>query len=232
MKKLENLKVVDILREGDKATIVALSEENTVYQTALSKSKFNNETKKFVKDESKAEFVENLCMEIFGVPFDDIESVVTEDIEEAKTVTMYYYDSEDRGGDSPLTLLYEINIVKELKGQPITQELIKKYKGLINGKIVDVNPTEQKLEVAILFDGETEPVIKKYRFYNYVSALKKFFYDESKAVRSIDKINDTFNLDIESHTDFDKMLSIIDTEVTCQFQKAGNNDYVEILEVK
>ena len=172
MELKENLEIVDVVFEDNKkATIIFLDEEmGEIREVNFNKQKYDQDSKKFVDDQEKAQQVEDWCQEHFGLPFDRL----AETIGERKDV--YCYDN--------------FNSVFPVK-------MIQKFDDDMVGQIFEVeiiHAEDDGKKISLQFEYEGGLYESKMQYADYLEARKEWFINPQKRKKQYEKFEEKFGM--------------------------------------
>ena len=172
MELKEQLEIVDVVFEDNKkATIICLDEEmGEIREINFNKQKYDQDSKKFVDDQEKAQQVEDWCQEHFGLPFDRL----AETIGERKDV--YCYDN--------------FNSVFPVK-------MIQKFDDDMVGQIFEVeiiHAEDDGKKISLQFEYEGGLYESKMQYADYLDARKEWFINPQKRKKQYEKFEEKFGL--------------------------------------
>ena len=201
MELKEQLEIVDVVYEDNKkSTIIFLDEEmGEIREVNFNKQKYDQDSKKFVDDEEKAQQVEEWCEEHFGLPFDRL----AECIGERKDV--YCYD--------------KFNSVFPVK-------MIQKFDEDMLGQIFEVESVHAEddgKKISLQFEYEDELYESKMQYADYLEARQEWFINPQKRKKQYEKFEEKFGFPVE---ELDQMIG---KTVMVEVKKAmGKYIYSEI----
>ena len=201
MELKEQLEIVDVVYEDNKkSTIIFLDEEmGEIREVNFNKQKYDQDSKKFVDDEEKAQQVEEWCEEHFGLPFDRL----AECIGERKDV--YCYD--------------KFNSVFPVK-------MIQKFDEDMLGQIFEVeivHAEDDGKKISLQFEYEDELYESKMQYADYLEARQEWFINPQKRKKQYEKFEEKFGFPVE---ELDQMIG---KTVMVEVKKAmGKYIYSEI----
>jgi hypothetical protein len=201
MELKEQLEIVDVVYEDNKkATIIFLDEEmGEIREVNFNKQKYDQDSKKFVDDEEKAEQVEEWCAEHFGLPFDRL----AECIGERKDV--YCYD--------------KFNSVFPVK-------MIQKFDEDMLGQIFEVeivHAEDDGKKISLQFEYEDELYESKMQYADYLEARQEWFINPQKRKKQYEKFEEKFGFPV------DELEQMVGKTVMVEVKKAmGKYIYSEI----
>jgi hypothetical protein len=170
MELKEQLEIVDVNYEDNKkCTVIFLDEEmGEIREVNFNKQKYDQDTKKFVDDQEKAQQVEEWCEEHFGLTFDRL----AETIGERKDV--YCYDN--------------FNSVFPVK-------MIQKFDDDMVGQIFEVeivHAEDDGKKISLQFEYEGELYESKMQYADYLDARKEWFINPQKRKKQYEKFEEKF----------------------------------------
>lgn len=169
MELLNNLELVDVVFEGQKATLVFLHEERgEIREVNFNKQSYDSDAKKFIDDPEKAAKVDEWCEQFFGLSFDRL----AEAIGERKDV--YAYDN--------FNSLFEVSVVSKFDEDMIGQ--------IFEADIKEVIDDGRK--IAIRFEYEGNVYESKMSYADYMESRKEWFVNPQKKTKQYAKFEDKF----------------------------------------
>ena len=175
MELLTQLELVDVVFEGEKATLTFLdAERGEIREINFNKGVYNEETKKFVKDTEKAEKVEGWCQDQFGLTFDRL----AEAIGERKDI--YAYDK--------FNSLFEVQL---------TEKFTKDDEGQIfETDVLEIEDDGKAIRIKFDFEGKTYE--SKMSYADYMESRKEWFVNPVKRTKQYEKFKTKFDIEVEN----------------------------------
>lgn len=194
MKKLENLELVEVEIENNKAELTFLDETaGEIRKINLNKNKFDPEKSKWVEDAEKAQSIEEKAQKHFGVSFDELEQAIGQQHD------IYAYE--------------KFNSLNELE---MVQKFDAEDAGLIfQAEITKVFEDNVGIHIQISYEGETYE--SKMSYSNYIAAKKSFLTDPIKKKKQHEKFEDKFKVSIENKDE------LIGTTITAEVKEWAFN---------
>lgn len=204
MRKFENLELVEVEYEGDKATLIFHVEDlGEIRNVTFNKQVYNPDIKKFVDSEEKADKVEEWCKSIFGESFSTLTNAV------GTRHDIFEYDG--------FCSLFEINQPDKFTTEDV---------GLVDTAVIkEVTSDNVGIKINIEYDGKTYQ--SKMTYSKYMEAMKTFLVDPIKKSKQFAKFEEKFGCTVD---DCD---SLIDKNVMFEVKLAlGKYVYVELKPIK
>jgi hypothetical protein len=174
MELLNNLELVDVVFEGQKATLVFLDEsKGEIREVNWNKQSFDPDSKKFIDDPDKAVKVDEWCEQFFGLPFDRL----AEGIGERKDV--YTYDN--------FNSLYEVAMVSKMDEGMVGQ--------IFETEIKEVIDDGRKIAIRFEYEGDTYE--SKMSYAEYMETRKTWFVNPLKRNKQYAKFEEKFLVPVE-----------------------------------
>ena len=192
MKKLENLELVNVEIENNKAELTFLDETaGEIRMVNLNKNKFDESKNKWVEDDEKAEAIEKKAQKYFGLDFDELEKAIGQQHD------IYAYE--------------KFNSLNEIE---MTQKFDLEEVGLIfQADITKVFEDNVGIHIQISYEGETYESQMKYS--TYLEAKKTFLIDPIKKVKQHERFEDKFKVSIDNKDE------LIGTTITAEVKEWG-----------
>jgi hypothetical protein len=169
MELLTNLELVDVVFEGQKATLVFLHEDRgEIREVNFNKQSFDAASSKFIDDPEKAEKVDKWCEEQFGLSFENLAQAIGE------RKDVYAYDN--------FNSLFEVAMVSKM-GEDML------------GQIFETEVTEavdDGRKIAIRFEYEGNTYESKMSYADYMEARKEWFVNPQKRTKQYAKFEEKF----------------------------------------
>lgn len=174
MNKLENLELVEVEIENNKAELTFLDESaGEIRKINLNKNKFDPEKSKWVEDAEKAQAMEEKAQKFFGVTFDQLEDAVGQHHD------IYAYEK--------FNSLNELDMVKKFDEDEA---------GLIfQAEIKQIFEDNVGIHIQLSYEGETYE--SKMSYSDYLAAKKMFMVDPIKKAKQHEKFEAKYNTPIE-----------------------------------
>jgi len=172
MELKEQLEIVDVqFEDNKKATIIFLDEEmGEIREVNFNKQKYDQDSKKFVDDQEKAQQVEEWCQEHFGLPFDRL----AETIGERKDV--YCYDN--------FNSVFPVKMIQKFDEDMVGQ--------IFEVEIVHAEDDGKKISFQFEYDGELYE--SKMQYADYLEARKEWFINPQKRKKQYEKFEEKFGM--------------------------------------
>lgn len=175
MELLTQLELVDVTFEDKKAVLTFLDEERgEIREVNFNKQSYDQEKGEFVNDPEKAEKVEALCQEHFGLEFDRLAEAIGEKRD------VYAYDR--------FNSLYEVKMTSKFESDMVGQIL----------SVVVSNVVDDGVAVRIEFEYEGNTYESKMTYADYLETKKQWFVNPLKRAKQYDKFNDKFGIHIDN----------------------------------
>jgi hypothetical protein len=169
MELLNNLELVDVVFEGQKATLVFLHEDRgEIREVNFNKQSFDAASSKFIDDPEKAEKVDKWCEEYFGLPFERL----AEAIGERKDV--HAYDN--------FNSLFEVAMVSKFDDDMVGQ--------IFEADIKEVIDDGKKIAIRFEYEGNTYE--SKMTYADYLESRKEWFVNPQKKDKQFKKFEEKF----------------------------------------
>jgi hypothetical protein len=169
MELLNNLELVDVVFEGQKATLVFLhADRGEIREVNFNKQSYDADSKKFIDDAEKAAKVDKWCEEYFGLPFDRL----AEAIGERKDV--YAYDN--------FNSLFEVAMVSKFDDDMVGQ--------IFEADIKEVIDDGKKIAIRFEYEGNTYE--SKMTYADYLESRKEWFVNPQKKDKQFKKFEEKF----------------------------------------
>lgn len=173
---LNDLEIVDVLFDENykKVTFVCLDDDRgEIREITFNKQVFDQESKKFIDNDEKAEKVAEWCQEYFQLPFEDLAQAI------GRTKDVYCYD--------------KFNSFFPVK-------MIEKFEEDMVGQIFETTITEavddgQKIALRFEYDGSLYE--SKMQYADYLEARQEWFVNPTKQKKQYEKFKEKFNMPIE-----------------------------------
>lgn len=184
---LENLELVDVEIENNKAELTFLDESaGEIRKININKNKFDADKSKWIEDEEKAQAAEDKAQKHFGLAFDELEKAIGQHHD------IYTYDK--------FNSLDKLNIVNKFDQED---------EGLIfQAEIVKIFEDNVGIHIQISYEGETYE--SKMGYSDYLEAKKMFLVDPIKKAKQHERFENKFNTSIEDKE------NLIGTNITAE----------------
>jgi len=169
----EALEIVDVAFEENnkKATVTFLDPDfGEIREVNMNKQKYDQDSKKFVDDETKATQVEEWCIEYFGVPFDRL----AECIGDRKDV--FCYDN--------FNSVFPVKMISKFDEEMVGQ--------IFEVEIVHAEDDGKKISLQFEYDGELYE--SKMQYADYLEARKEWFINPQKRKKQYEKFEEKFGM--------------------------------------
>lgn len=201
MELLKGLELVGVeIEDGKKASMYFLDTEKEEIRTVqFNKQSYDQDKRKFIDDNEKAEKVEKWCNEFFNCTFDNLESAV------GAKKDVYVYDM--------YCSLWEVDQVDKFKEEDVNL--------IDSGKIKEIICDNVGIKIRIEYNDKTYE--SKMSYSVWLDAQNKFITDPQKKIKQFEKFKDKFGVSIENK---DKLVG---TQVMFEVKRAmGKYIYIEI----
>ena len=200
MEKLDQLELVDVTYEDKQAILTFLDEEKgEIREVKLNKQVFDSNTNKFIDDDEKAEKVEKIAQEHFGLSFDHLSQAIGERRD------IFAYDR--------FNSLYEVDIISKFDKDMVGQ--------IMEVEVSDVVDDGKAIFIKFQYEGDT--YASKMQYADYLENKKQWFINPIKQRKQYDKFFDKYQLSIEDKD------QLVGQKVMIEIKLAfGSFVYVEI----
>jgi len=141
-----------------------------IREVNFNKQKYDQDSKKFVDDQEKAQQVEEWCQEHFGLPFDRL----AETIGERKDV--YCYDN--------FNSVFPVKMIQKFDEDMVGQ--------IFEVEIVHAEDDGKKISLQFEYDGELYE--SKMQYADYLEARKEWFINPQKRKKQYEKFEEKFGM--------------------------------------
>lgn len=199
MELLNQLELVDVTFEDSKAVLVFLhADRGEIREITFNKASYNEDTKKFVTDPEKAEKVETLCQEHFGLTFDNLAQAIGE------RKDIYAYPT--------FNSLNEMDIVEKF-GEDSVGEIFETI-------VTEVEDDGKAIHIKFEFEGKKYS--SKMAYSNYMESRKEWFVDPVKRDKQFAKFKEKFDIEIADKEE------MVGKKIMCEVKKFGKYTFVEV----
>lgn len=199
---LHDLEIVDVLFDENykKATVVCLDDyKGEIREVTFNKQIYDQNSKKYVDDDEKAEKVREWCEEHFQLSFEDLAQSI------GRTKDVYCYD--------------KFNSFFPVK-------MITKFKEDMVGQIFETTITEavdDGQKISLQFEYEGDIYESKMQYADYIEAKNEWFINPIKKKKQYEKFQEKFNISV------DNLHEMVGKTVMIEVKKAyGRYIYSEI----
>ncbi|HFI0463796.1 TPA: hypothetical protein ACGO1T_001044 [Streptococcus suis] len=199
----KDLELVEVTYDGPKAQMIFYDEDNGIIRSVkFNKQSYDEATKKYIDDPEKAEKVETWCQEYFGLSFDELTGAI------GQRKDVYVYDN--------FNSLFEVDQVDKFTADMLGD--------IFTTEIESIEDTGTKIAVRYRYDGKL--LETKFRYADYVKALKKYLTDPKEKKIALEKFERKFKIP------FEKKDELIGETIMVEVKKAGQWFWGEIKERK
>ncbi|WP_246516504.1 hypothetical protein [Salicibibacter cibarius] len=197
---LEQLELVDVENDGNKAVLTFLDEDNgEIREVNFNKQSFDQDKGKFVDDPDKAEKVEEWSQEYFNLPFDQLGQAVGD------RKDVYAYDR--------FNALWPVKMISKFSKDDEGQ--------IFETEVTKVHDDGKAMHIEFEYEGDTYE--SKMTYADYLEAKKQWFVNPQKQKKQYAKFEDKFGISPDNMEELEGKSIMVEVKVAF-----GKFPYAEI----
>ena len=174
---LTDLEIVDVLFDENykKVTIVCLDDnKGEVREVTFNKQVYDQQTKKFVDNDEKAEKVREWCEEHFNLSFEDLPQAI------GRTKDVYCY--------SNFNSFFPVKMITKFDDDMVGQ--------IFETIITEAEDDGQKISLRFEYEGNLYE--SKMQYADYLEARQEWFINPIRKKKQYEKFEEKFNISVEN----------------------------------